>query len=212
MQQYTTDVASVKIACQVTVWCKCLAGTCIDRKQHWCATDHRRTCQTCIGNGWCCHCVGPCVCMPGCHRFADPPHCALAQVLGAKRKTLAGFSTATTQPHQGFIYNSDVIQQTPPGLRGKASRMVGAKCTLLARMDAYGQDPSGQAGEAMKVLTCPPVPLCFCPSAAVPVLQLHAVQALLESQPACQLEHQLEGKPEPLNSESHPTVSTQSVN
>lgn len=74
------------------------------------------------------------------------------QVLGAKRKTLAGFSTATAQPHQGFIYNTDVIQQTPPALRGKASRMVGAKCTLLARMDAYGQDPSGQAGEAMKVL------------------------------------------------------------
>ena len=72
-------------------------------------------------------------------------------MLGAKRKTLAGFSTATAQPHQGFIFNSDVIQQTPPGLRGKASRMVGAKCTLLARMDAYGQDPSGQAGEAMKV-------------------------------------------------------------
>ncbi|KAL0030988.1 hypothetical protein WJX79_007092 [Trebouxia sp. C0005] len=72
------------------------------------------------------------------------------QVLGAKRKTLAGFSTATAQPHQGFIFNSDVIQQTPPGLRGKASRMVGAKCTLLARMDAYGQDPSGLAGEAMK--------------------------------------------------------------
>lgn len=75
------------------------------------------------------------------------------QVLGAKRKTLAGFSTATAQPHQGFIYNSDVIQQTPPALRGKASRMVGAKCTLLARMDAYGQDPSGQAGENMKVHT-----------------------------------------------------------
>lgn len=33
--------------------------------------------------------------------------------------------------------------------------MVGAKCTLLARMDAYGQDPSGQAGEAMKVRTNP---------------------------------------------------------
>ena len=79
-------------------------------------------------------------------------HCL--QVLGAKRKTLAGFSTATAQPHQGFIYNSDVIQQTPPALRGKASRMVGAKCTLLARMDAYGQDPSGQAGEDMKVGSC----------------------------------------------------------
>ena len=75
----------------------------------------------------------------------------ILQVLGAKRKNLAGFSTATAQPHQGFIFTSDVIQQTPPGVRGKASRMVGAKCTLLARMDAYGQDPSGQAGEAMKV-------------------------------------------------------------
>lgn len=90
------------------------------------------------------------------------PVCPLLQVLGAKRKTLAGFSTATAQPHQGFIYNSDVIQQTPPALRGKASRMVGAKCTLLARMDAYGQDPSGQAGEAMKVPAPVPtwVPTC----------------------------------------------------
>ena len=90
--------------------------------------------------------------------------CPSLQVLGAKRKTLAGFSTATAQPHQGFIYTSDVIQQTPPALRGKASRMVGAKCTLLARMDAYGQDPSGQAGEAMKVSV--PVPIrvqtCCC--------------------------------------------------
>lgn len=73
------------------------------------------------------------------------------QVLGAKKKTLAGFSTATARPHQGFIWNSEVIQQTPPAYRNKASRLVGAKCTLLARMDAYGQDPSGQAGDAMKV-------------------------------------------------------------
>ena len=86
--------------------------------------------------------------------------CPFFQVLGAKRKTLAGFSTATAQPHQGFIYNSDVIQQTPPALRAKASRMVGAKCTLLARMDAYGQDPSGQAGEAMKVPAL--IFICFC--------------------------------------------------
>ena len=27
---------------------------------------------------------------------------------------------------------------------------MGAKCTLLARVDAYGQDPSGSAGETMK--------------------------------------------------------------
>ena len=61
------------------------------------------------------------------------------QVLGAKRKSLAGFSSPTAQPHQGFIFASDIIQQTPPSLRSKAARLVGAKCTLLARIDAYGQ-------------------------------------------------------------------------
>jgi hypothetical protein len=36
-------------------------------------------------------------------------------VLGSKRKNLAGFSTSSVQPHQGFIYNSTIIQSTPPG-------------------------------------------------------------------------------------------------
>jgi RNA processing factor Prp31 len=62
-----------------------------------------------------------------------------AQVLGAKRKNLAGFSSTAAQPHQGFIFASDIVQQTPPSLRSKAARLVGAKCTLLARIDAYGQ-------------------------------------------------------------------------
>ena len=60
-------------------------------------------------------------------------------MLGAKRKNLAGFSSAAAQPHQGFIFASDIVQQTPPSLRNKAARLVGAKCTLLARVDAYGQ-------------------------------------------------------------------------
>ena len=38
-----------------------------------------------------------------------------------------------------FIFQCDIIQGTPPALRKKAARLVGAKCTLLARMDAYGQ-------------------------------------------------------------------------
>jgi hypothetical protein len=67
------------------------------------------------------------------------------QVLGAKRKTLAGFSSTAAQPHQGFIFASDIVQQTPPGLRTKAARLVGAKCTLLARIDAYGQVRAGGA-------------------------------------------------------------------
>lgn len=88
-----------------------------------------------------------------------PPECSgvlicdamCAQVLGQKRKHLSGFSSATQELHQGFVYGCDVIQNTPPALRAKAARMVGGKCTLLARIDAYGQDPSGSAGAAMKV-------------------------------------------------------------
>ena len=74
-----------------------------------------------------------------------------AQVLGAKRKTLAGFSSTSVQPHQGFITSCDIIQQTPPGLRTRAARLVGAKAALLARVDAFGQDPSGQTGSQFKV-------------------------------------------------------------
>lgn len=72
------------------------------------------------------------------------------QVLGAKRKTLAGYSSSTVQPHQGFIYGCALIQATPPGLKAKAARLVGAKCTLLARIDAYGQDPEGQTGQKFR--------------------------------------------------------------
>ena len=63
------------------------------------------------------------------------------QVLGAKRKSLAGMSTATVQSHQGFVVQCPIIQQTPPALRLKAMRLVASKCTLLARVDAFGQDP-----------------------------------------------------------------------
>jgi U4/U6 small nuclear ribonucleoprotein PRP31 len=52
------------------------------------------------------------------------------QVLGAKRKTAAGFSNAAAQRagdlHAGFIFQCDVIQKkTPPALRTKAARLVG---------------------------------------------------------------------------------------
>lgn len=85
----------------------------------------------------------------GLNALAQMPACNV-QVLGAKRKNLAGFSKKAAQPHQGYIFMTGLIQQTPPPLRGKAARLVGAKCTLLARMDAHGKDPSGSLGRAMK--------------------------------------------------------------
>jgi U4/U6 small nuclear ribonucleoprotein PRP31 len=73
------------------------------------------------------------------------------QVLGAKKRNLAGFSTRTVQPHQGFIFGCDLIQNhTPPSLHVKAGRLIAGKCTLLARMDAFNQDPTGSSGRAMR--------------------------------------------------------------
>lgn len=66
------------------------------------------------------------------------------QVLGSKRKTLAGYSSANINTHHGFIYGCSLVQTTPPGLRLKAARLAASKCSLLARVDAYGQDPSGE--------------------------------------------------------------------
>lgn len=81
--------------------------------------------------------------------LAQIPACNVL-VLGAKRKTLTGFSSKTVQPHQGFIYASDLVQNTPPALRSKAARLVAAKCTLLARVDAHGNDRTGATGRAMR--------------------------------------------------------------
>ena len=77
------------------------------------------------------------------------PACNI-QVLGAKKKHLAGFSSSTNQQHQGFIAASPLVIQTPPYLRNKACRLLGGKCALLARIDAYGKDPSGSEGKSMK--------------------------------------------------------------
>ncbi|EEH58007.1 uncharacterized protein MICPUCDRAFT_39248 [Micromonas pusilla CCMP1545] len=76
------------------------------------------------------------------------------QVLGQKRKTTAGMSTATQvkagEMHVGFIFQCDMIQRkTPPPLRTRAARLVAGKCALMARVDAFGEDPSGATGRSM---------------------------------------------------------------
>lgn len=103
---------------------------------------------------------------PPTHHRPNHPLTRPAQVLGAKRRNLAGFSSTTVQPHQGFIFASDIIQQAPPSLRSKAARLVGAKCTLLARVDAYGQVCwctawIGRRSKAVLLLVGSSAPLCL---------------------------------------------------
>jgi len=72
------------------------------------------------------------------------------QVLGQKRKVIIGMSSKQTEPHQGFVYDCEVVQKTPKSWRMKAAKLIAMKCTLLARTDAYGQDPTGETGRQMR--------------------------------------------------------------
>ncbi|KAL1483194.1 hypothetical protein MTO96_013090 [Rhipicephalus appendiculatus] len=42
-------------------------------------------------------------------------------VLGAQKRTLSGFSSTAVMPHTGFVYYTDIVQNTPADLRRKAS-------------------------------------------------------------------------------------------
>lgn len=57
------------------------------------------------------------------------------QLLGAQKKIAAGFSSATQRRHTGFVFQSELVQTTPPEYRMKVQRTVGAKCALASRMD-----------------------------------------------------------------------------
>ncbi|KAJ6710278.1 PRE-MRNA SPLICING FACTOR PRP31 [Salix koriyanagi] len=81
--------------------------------------------------------------------LAKMPACNV-QLLGAKKKNLAGFSTATSQFRVGYIEQTEVFQSTPPSLRMRAGRLLAAKSTLAARVDSTRGDPSGNTGRTLR--------------------------------------------------------------
>ncbi|KAF7331955.1 Nop domain-containing protein [Mycena kentingensis (nom. inval.)] len=81
--------------------------------------------------------------------LAKMPACNV-HLLGAQRKITAGFSTATQKRHTGFIFQSDLVTQTPPEYQLKVQRTIGAKSVLAARMDLEQADENqGSYGESL---------------------------------------------------------------
>ncbi|KAL9668533.1 hypothetical protein QQ045_006067 [Rhodiola kirilowii] len=85
----------------------------------------------------------------GLSSLAKMPACNV-QLLGAKKKNLAGFSTATSQLRIGYIEQTEIFQMTPPLLAMRACRLVAAKSTLAARVDSTCGDPTGKTGRNLK--------------------------------------------------------------
>lgn len=49
----------------------------------------------------------------GLTKLSKMPSCNI-QVLGQQRKTLTGFSQVSALPHTGYVYYSDMVQDSPP--------------------------------------------------------------------------------------------------
>jgi U4/U6 small nuclear ribonucleoprotein PRP31 len=77
------------------------------------------------------------------------PSCNI-QLLGQEKNKALGFSAAATLPHTGIIYGCELVQLTPPYLRQKCLRVVAAKVTLAARMDAYQNVSDGGTGQRFR--------------------------------------------------------------
>ncbi|XP_055630409.1 U4/U6 small nuclear ribonucleoprotein Prp31 [Toxorhynchites rutilus septentrionalis] len=85
----------------------------------------------------------------GLTRLSKMPACNVL-VLGAQKKTLSGFSKVAMLPHAGYVYYSDIVQETPPDMRRKAARLVASKSTLAARVDACHESHLGEIGQRFR--------------------------------------------------------------
>ncbi|KAF5197799.1 U4/U6 small nuclear ribonucleoprotein Prp31-like protein [Thalictrum thalictroides] len=76
--------------------------------------------------------------------------CDVVYGIGAKKRILAGFSSATSQLHVGFVEQTRISKSTPPSSRKKAWELLAAKSVLASRMDDSRQDPAGRYGRALR--------------------------------------------------------------
>lgn len=84
----------------------------------------------------------------GLNKLASLPSTVL-QILGTKKRSLGGMSTAGQIQHCGFIQYCDIVQNTPPNLRPKVRNCFGL-CVREQQMQAAGASLRQQ--EAMTVM------------------------------------------------------------
>ena len=69
------------------------------------------------------------------------------QVLGAQKKSLQGFSTASLNLHAGHIEEVEMVKNAPQSFRKQIIRMFSTKTALAARVDAVKKSLSGEKGK-----------------------------------------------------------------
>lgn len=85
----------------------------------------------------------------GLNGLAKTPACNIIP-LGSNRASGTGFATNVGVRHQGFLYNSPIIQGVRPDVKKQAMRIVSAKVILAARVDSVHEAPDGAIGQGFK--------------------------------------------------------------
>jgi len=90
--------------------------------------------------------VGPllaaklCVTAGGKGRLARLPS-STVQVLGAEQAFFAHLRTGSPPPKHGHLFGHPWVKRSPWWVRGKVARMLAGRCSIAARLDAYGGVP-----------------------------------------------------------------------
>ena len=72
------------------------------------------------------------------------------QILGAEKALFRALKTKQATPKYGLIYHASVVGQSQPQMKGKISRVLAAKLSLCARVDALGEQTDVTVGRAHK--------------------------------------------------------------
>lgn len=86
----------------------------------------------------------------GLHAFSRAPSCNI-MLYGAMKRTLATshLAAVSQQRHTGFIFQSEIVQSAALEDRRKAQRVVSAKVSLAARIDAGKSSRDGSYGRKL---------------------------------------------------------------
>lgn len=68
------------------------------------------------------------------------------QILGAEKALFRALKTKHDTPKYGLIFHASLVGQSTPKNKGKMSRMLAAKSSLAARVDALGDDVTTEIG------------------------------------------------------------------
>ena len=86
----------------------------------------------------------------GLQQLARTPACNI-KMFGSKKVGLQGFSSRSTNNHQGILYNCEIVQETTPEFRDSVFRELANKVALVSRVDASCNSSDGSYGERVKM-------------------------------------------------------------